>query len=54
MINDLEDGKLSTWSQNRIVQYLSKYAGEHGDNESAVEVLGRLMDELDDYREGRR
>ena len=54
MINDLEGEKLSEWSQNRIVIYLLKYAGEQGGSESAVEVLGRLLDELDDYREGRR
>jgi len=35
---------------NCICELLSKYAGEHGENEGAVSCLQRILKELETYR----
>lgn len=40
-----------TQTERELVALLADYAGENGDSESAVETLGRLLEELEGYRE---
>lgn len=42
------------FAEVEIIRFLNLYTGETGENESLVETLGRLLDELDEYRAGDR
>lgn len=47
-----ENIDMSEWTKSKVIEYVGRYVGEHGETESLVEALGRLLIELDEYRAG--
>lgn len=48
----VEENARPSQLERELVTMLSDYVSETGESESAVEVLSRLLTELEDYRKG--